>query len=52
VESEDLKADTSAQDKAKAETQKAEAEKSDPAKAETPKSGIRIIEIKRPEPRI
>lgn len=52
VESEDLKADTSAQDKAKPETQKAEAEKSDPAKAETPKSGIRIIEIKRPEPRI
>lgn len=52
VEAEDLKADASAQDSVKAEGQKAEAGKSDPSKAEAPKSGIRIIEIKRPEPRI
>jgi len=52
VEAEDLKADASAQDAVKAEGQKAEAGKSDPSKAEAPKSGIRIIEIKRPEPRI
>lgn len=52
VESEDLKADASAQGAAKAEAQKVEVGKSDPPKAEAPKSGIRIIEIKKPEPRI
>lgn len=52
---EDSKAEESKADipvKSEAETQKAEAQKPDSPKAETPKPAVRIIEIKRPEPRI